>query len=145
MRHVVRGFAAWLLGMSMFWAAGSFAQGEAAAESEAIHIVVQTQLEAFAADDAETAFELASDETKSLLGSPQALLGVVREWYPPLYRPQKAVFSDAEVVGQNAIQEVAITDSNGIVWIAIFLMSLDDEASWKVDSYHLVETTSMEV
>ena len=145
MRQLATGLAAWILGMSLFWTPGSFAQDVAVDESEAIHAVVQMQLEAFAMDDAETAFEMTSEETQALLGSPQALLGVVREWYPALYRPHKAEFSSAEVVGGNAVQEVAITDSNGIVWIAIFLMTLDDHASWKIDSYHLLETTSVEI
>ena len=134
MRHLARGLAAWILGMGMFWSGASMAQDLPFDESAAIIAVVQAQLEAFAVDDAETAFEMASDETKAVVGSPQALLGVVREWYPALYRPQKAEFSSAEVMGGNALQEVTITDDNGVVWIAIFLMTLDDHASWKIDS-----------
>lgn len=147
MRRIVKGLAAWLLGMSLCWTGGSLAQESDADanESAAIHAVVETQLQAFAADDAETAFDMASEETQALLGSPQALLGIVREWYPPLYRPKNMVFADAEVAGENAIQEVEITDSNGVVWLAVFLMSLDEHASWKVDSYHLVETESLEI
>ena len=145
MRQLHRGFSAWILGMSMFWSGASMAQDLRFDESAAIIAVVQAQLEAFAADDADTAFEMASDETKAVVGSPQALLGVVREWYPPLYRPHKAEFAPAEVMGSNALQEVTITDDNGLVWIAIFVMTLDDDESWKIDSYHLEQTTSMDV
>lgn len=145
MQHLVRSLMAAMLAIGMTWSAGSLAGEAPIEESLAIHAVVQTQLEALAADDAETAFEMVSDETRALLGSPEALLGIVRDWYPALYRPQKAEFSSTEVVGQNAMQEVAITDSNGIVWIAIFLMALDDAEHWKIDSYYLLETTSMEV
>ncbi len=145
MRHLVRGFAVFILGMSMFWSGASLAQERPFDESEAISAAVQVQLEAFAADDAETAFDMASDETKAMVGSPQALLGAVREMYPPLYRPRKAEFAVAEVMGENALQEVAITDNNGMVWIAIFLMTLDNQESWKVDSYYLMETSSLEV
>lgn len=145
MRHVVKYLTAWILAVGMGWSTVGLAQDISGYESDAIHTVVQTQLEAFAADDAETAFDLTSDETQALLGSPQALLGIVREWYPPLYRPQKAVFSPAEVAGDHAIQEVVITDSNNVIWVAIFLMQLDEDSTWKVDSYHLVETTSVEI
>lgn len=145
MRQVMKWLIAWILAFGMGWTQASLAQDLGGQESNAIHNVVQSQLEAFAADDAETAFDLTSDETQALLGSPQALLGIVREWYAPLYRPQKAIFSPAEVAGEHAIQEVVITDSNNVIWVAIFLMQLDQESQWKIDSYHLVGTASVEV
>lgn len=137
--------ASWLLGLSMLSPVTALTQDLGDAENEAIHSVVKNQLDAFASDDAQTAFELASDETQALIGSPQALLDIVRDWYPPLHRPQKAEFAPAEVAGELAVQEVVITDMNNVVWIAVFLMQLDEESNWKVDSYHLVETTSVEI
>lgn len=145
MNRLSASLGSWLLALSIFLPGAVVAQDMIDAENEAIHTVVQSQLQAFASDDADTAFELASDETQALIGSPQALLGIVRELYPPLHRPQKAVFAPADVEGDHAIQEVAITDMNNVIWIAVFLMQQDEESHWKICSYHLVETTSVEI
>lgn len=143
MRRVSQCLAAWLLGMGMVLSASSLAEALSVEDVEAIHEVVQTQLDAFAVEDAQTAFDQASDATQALLGSPEALMEIVREWFWPLCRPQKAEFLPAEVLGDQAVQEVVITDGNSTVWIAIFQMSVNEEADWKIDSYHLIETTSV--
>lgn len=143
MRRILQCLAAWLLGMGMMLSGHSLAEELSVEDVEAIHEVVQTQLDAFAVEDAQRAFDQASDSTQALLGSPEALMDIVREWFRPLYRPQKTEFLPADVLGDQALQEVVITDGNSTVWIAIFQMSMNDEADWKIDSYHLIETASV--
>lgn len=132
-----------LLGISMMWSTGSIAQDASDANADAIHTVIQTQLEAFAADDAETAFALSTNAAQGLLGSPEALLDIVKEWYPPLYRYQKADFAPPEIEGDQALQILTITDSNNLVWIAACWIRQEEDGQWKVDGYELVETDSV--
>ena len=113
------------------------------ADAEAIHAVVQSQLDAFAKDDAETAFELASPDTRVKFGSPYNFLQLIKLHYNPIYRHRLALFSDPEVIDGATIQVVRLTDGDNQVWLAIYRMRSDPGGAWKVDDCQLLRTTSI--
>lgn len=115
------------------------------ADTIAIRDVVRAQLNAFAADDAAAAFELATMEKQLLIGSPDIFLQLIRERYEPIYRNKILIFDDPEVVHGLTVQRVRVTDSYSRVWVAIFWMQQDEQANWKIDGCHLVETTNISV
>ena len=115
------------------------------ADALAIHETVQSQLDAFANDDAASAFELATSEKRMLIGSADNFLRLIKEQYSPIYRHQRAIFSQPEVIDGDAIQIVRVTDSDSHVWLAIFWMRQEEDSSWKIDGCQLLETSSVSI
>lgn len=128
------------------WAGGAAVEEDiSAADAIAIHTVVQTQFDAFAQDDAVGAFELASLDTRTKVGSPDKFLHLVKKHYNPLYRHEMAVFSPPEVIEGETIQVVRVTTRDSHVWLAVYRMQREQDGSWKIDSCHLLETTSISI
>jgi hypothetical protein len=130
----------------MSWSgARLFAQQIDKADVQEIHAVVQAQLEAFAEDDAEKAFELATASTKLLLGTPDNLLWLVKTQYPPVYRHRYAIFLAPEMVDGDPHQIVRLTDRDNLVWVAVYKLKREQDGSWKIDGCTLFETNSISV
>lgn len=119
--------------------------GITTADAIAIHETVQAQLEAFANDDAAGAFELATKEKRSLIGSPANFMRLIREQYDAIYRHRSVIYSEPEVVQGSAVQTVRVTDSNSRVWVALFWMLQEDDSQWKIDGCILIETATVSV
>lgn len=119
--------------------------GISAADEKAIHAVVQSQLDAFAEDDAVSAFALATTATRVRFGNPDNFLHMVKRHYNPIYRNRLALFSDPELIDGMMIQIVRLTDRNSQVWLAVYTMQRDDDGSWKIDDCQLLETTSISI
>lgn len=117
--------------------------GITTADATAIHATVQAQLDAFAKDDADAAFDLATLEKRVLIGSPDNFMRLIRERYEPIYRNRLVIFFEPELVHGMPVQMVRVTDSYSRVWVAIFWMQQNDEFDWKIDGCHLVETASV--
>jgi hypothetical protein len=135
-----------LLGLGMpCWTNGVMAASIDDVDAKAIQTVVQSQLNAFAEDDAARAFALATAETRSLIGSADDFLRMIKEEYEPIYRHRRAIYSDPEVIDGNTIQMVRVTDRDNHVWVAIFKMQREADGNWKIDGCQLLQTTSVSV
>jgi hypothetical protein len=128
-----------------WWSGGALALGVSAADAKAIRATVQSQLEAFAQDDAVRAFGLATESARMQVGSPDNFLRMVREHYTPIYRNRLALFSVPEVIHGKTVLMVRLTDSDGRVWLAIYQMQQETDRSWKVDGCQLLQTSSVSV
>lgn len=128
------------------WTIGAAVEdGISTADAIAIQVVVQTQLNAFAEDDAVGAFELASLDTQTKIGNPDNFLHLVKKHYSPIYRHRLAMFSPPEVIEGETIQIVRVTDPDSHVWLAIYHMQREQDGSWKIDNCQLLETTSISI
>lgn len=135
-----------LAGLLAPWMAGVAAAEEMnASDAFAIRTTVQSQLDAFAEDDAVKAFALATDSTRNLLGNAERFLQLIKDQYPPVYRNRLALFSNPEMIDGHALVMVRLTDPKNTVWIAIYEMQQDVEGSWKIDGCNLFETTSVSI
>jgi len=134
-----------LFAMGAYLMSGALAAGLSAADGEAIRAVVQSQLDAFAKDDAVSAFALATPATRGRFGSPDNFLYVVKQHYNPIYSHRLALFSDPELIDGTAIQVVRLTDRDSRVWLAVYEMQRENDGSWKIDGCQLLETTSISV
>jgi hypothetical protein len=114
-----------------------------AADVEAIHRVVQLQLDAFAEDDAVKAFDLSTSSTQDLLGTPGNFLQLIKEEYPAVYRNRSAFFSATEIFDEQALQVVQLTDPDDYVWVAIYRVQREADGSWKIQGCKLLQTTSI--
>jgi hypothetical protein len=111
----------------------------------AIRGVVQLQLEALADDDADTAFALATADTRSKLGDPYTFLQIIKDEFRPIYRHRRALFSRPETVDGHALQIVRLTDRDNLVWVAIYQMQREMDGSWKIADCQLLETNAISV
>lgn len=116
-----------------------------ATDAQAIREAVQLQLNAFSQDNAAAAFELATTSVRTLFGDADSLLQVIKRHYPPVYRHRDAVFSMPEIVSGHALQLVRLTDTDNLVWVAIYVMQQETDGSWRIDGCKLVKTNSVSI
>jgi hypothetical protein len=121
-----------------------FARTAAAAEpvvsaddAKAIRKVIEAQLAAFRADNAERAFSFASPSIRDLFGNANAFLAMVRGGYPVVYRPATVSFmlpqTQPGTTGGDVIQRVRMTDGAGTAWLAIYTMQRQPDQSWRIN------------
>ncbi len=107
-------------------------------ESGAIRDVITRQLDAFLADDAARAYSFASPDIQSLFPGEERFMGMVRQGYPPVYRPRSREFGDLRETPLGLVQEVTLIDANGQAWLALYTMEQQADGSWKIDGVRLV-------
>jgi len=104
-----------------------------------IRAVINRQIDAFRRDDAQEAFALVSPGVQQTFGTPERFLDVVRVSYRAVYRPATVTFLRLTVMGQDAVQQVQITDHAGSVWLAHYAMQRQRDGSWRTNGCHLVQ------
>ncbi len=123
----------------------AFAKNVTVADARLIKRVVQSQLQALAADDAITAFSLSTSGARSELGSPQNLLQMVKDQYDPMRHYRLAIFLVPERATEGASQTVRITDRDNKVWLVEYEMQRETDGSWKINGWQLMETDTISV
>jgi hypothetical protein len=113
-------------------------------DKRAIEATIRQQLDAFGRDDAERAFGLATPDIRRLFRTPDHFLQVVRDRYEPVYRAASVRFVRLEVLDDQWVQTVRITDGEGRVWRALFAMRRQADKVWKVGGCQLLETQAVE-
>lgn len=106
-------------------------------EAGEVRAVVQAQLDAFAADDAEAAFRFATPAIQQRFGSAERFLMTVREAYPAVYRPASIFFMTPIRVGDEVVQQVRLVDGDGAVWIAIYTLERQPDQAWRIQGCQL--------
>ncbi|MBW4935047.1 DUF4864 domain-containing protein [Marinobacter sp. F4206] len=97
----------------------------------AIRNVILLQIEAFANDDEEAAWTIASEGIKRRFGSSDVFLSMVREAYPAVHRATAIEFAERVPHGPFEIQVVRLQGPEGKRWDAYYRMILI-EGEWKV-------------
>ena len=85
----------------------------ATAQEGPVETVIDGQLDAFQADDFETAFSFASPMIQEMFGTSEAFGAMVRQGYPMVHRPGDVQFLDIETIGDLRRQKVLIRDRDG--------------------------------
>ncbi|MEL6409380.1 MAG: DUF4864 domain-containing protein [Pseudomonadota bacterium] len=111
----------------------SLAMAPISAKAEdAARQVISDQLEAFQADDFETAFSFASPMIKRLFRTPDRFGAMVRNGYPMVWRPSKVEFVSSETVGAAVREIVLIRDGEGVFYeLEYEMIPLED--GWKIN------------
>ncbi len=86
MRRFAKTLAAFVLLLGLASTPAALAQE--AAESAGIRDVITRQLDAFLADDAARAYSFAAPGIQRLFPGEERFMGMVRQGYPPVYRPR---------------------------------------------------------
>lgn len=113
-----------------------------AADRSAIQSVISGQVDAFRADDGAAAFGYASPAIRSMFGTPENFMRMVRQGYRPVYRPQVFEFQDIVEIQGVPAQRVFVVGPDGVPRIAVYLMELQGDGSWRIDGCLLIDAAS---
>jgi len=109
----------------------------ATAQQEPIRNTIQSQIDAFLADDFARAFSFASPTIKSLFGTPENFGAMVRQGYPMVYRPADVQMLDLREVAGNLWQRVRITDQAGAGWLLDYMM-VETAEGWQINAVQIL-------
>lgn len=109
-------------------------------DRQAILNTIQSQLDAFQADDGARAFSFATPRLRRMFGSPENFMAMVRGGYMPVYRPQSVEFLDARVVSGRTGQAVRFVGPDGVAVIALYTMEQQADGSWRIAGVQLIRT-----
>jgi hypothetical protein len=130
-----RWLASWLLALGMVFSAAASAAAELPeAQAKAVRAVVEAQLEAFAADDAERAFSYAAPSIHQIFGTAPQFMAMVLGRYSMLVKPESVVFLLPSSVRSNVIQEVLLRDSGGRLWRAAYRLEPAADGAWRINA-----------
>jgi Domain of unknown function (DUF4864) len=110
------------------------------ADASGVRAVVQAQLDAFAADDAASAFSYASPDLRLAFGTPDRFMAMVRRSYAVVLRPAAVAYAAPEASGSEILQRVHFTDASGVLWLAIYRLQRQDDNNWRIAGCELVQS-----
>ena len=130
--------------LALAFAGGSASMSASAApltetEAGAVRKVIVAQLQAFAEDDADSAFATATPGVREAIGNPGRFLAMVRGAYPMVYRPASVAFLKPEEDSGTVLQMVQITDDNDKSWLALFALERQPDDSWRISGCIVAE------
>lgn len=103
-----------------------------------VRTVVQSQLAAFAADDAVKAFSYAAPNIRKTFGTASVFLDMVRRGYPVVYRPASSAFLTVEGAGSQAVQRVRLQDAAGDSYVAVYTLERQKNKIWLITGCQVV-------
>ena len=109
----------------------------AGAQEGPIAATIESQIDAFLADDMERAFSFASPTIKGLFGTPENFGKMVRDGYPMVYRPAEVEMQDLREIAGNLWQRVRITDQAGAGWYVDYMM-IETPDGWLINAVQLM-------
>ena len=110
----------------------------AAAQEEPIQKTIQSQLDAFVADDFVRAFTFASPLIKGMFGTPENFGAMVSKGYPMVYRPGAVKMLELRTVAGNLWQRVMITDAEGRTHLLDYQM-IEAPEGWQINAVQLLQ------
>lgn len=120
---------------------GLFLTSAAQADSSKIELNIRSQIEAFKADDFETAFSYASPAIREIFRTPENFGAMVRNGYPMVWRPSGIRFLELREIAGAWWQKIMITDAEGSVHTLDYQM-VDLENGWKINAVQLLSSVA---
>lgn len=122
----------------------TLAAGGAQADPEAIQDVIGSQIEAFKADDFDTAFGFAAPNIKGLFGTADNFGTMVRRGYPMVWQPGTVEYLGTDAQGALWQQEVLITDGFGRLHKLRYTV-VETPDGWKIAGVQILEAPEVGV
>ena len=107
-------------------------------DARAVRQVVQAQLDALAAGDAERAFSFAAAAIQAQFGGAANFMAMVRSGYPMVVRPDTVTFFQAQADDSadgttvTVRQNVRLRDREGRLWMATYLLERQAGVGWRI-------------
>ena len=108
-----------------------------AAQETPIQKTIQSQIDAFLADDFATAFSFASPTIKGLFGTAENFGAMVKNGYPMVYRPSAVEMGELREVAGNLWQRVRVVDQAGKAWFLDYMM-IETPEGWQINAVQLL-------
>ena len=124
--------------IAFVWGAAVPAQ----AQDLSIKDVIASQIEAFEADDLETAFSFASPNIQSIFGTPENFGSMVSGSYPMVWRPSDITFLNSENRNGSTWQRLKVTDRQGATFWFIYEMVLIDD-KWRINGVFRIDAPGL--
>jgi len=102
-----------------------------------IEATIQSQFDAFLADDLATAFTYASPSIKGLFGTPERFGQMVQNGYPMVWRPGSVRFLELRNVAGRLWQRVMVTDQAGQFHMLDYQM-IETPEGWQINGVQLL-------
>lgn len=115
------------------------AEDLSSADQETIRSIVSGQIAAFQADDGAAAYGYASPTIQGLFPSVEQFMGMVRNSYAPVYRPQSITFGQLMDSPYGPMQKVFLVGPDGRNWVALYSLQRQEDGTWKINGCTLVE------
>src|SRR5665213_299840 len=94
--------------------------------------VIRSQAEAFARDDAATAYSYAAPALHGMFPQADIFMSMVQRSYAPVYRHKSFEFGESQASGGEIAQKVHIIDANGEAWEALYTLERQPDGSLKI-------------
>ncbi|MDM7933082.1 DUF4864 domain-containing protein [Tabrizicola sp.] len=109
----------------------------ATAQEEPIRKTIQSQLDAFQADDFARAFTFASPNIKGIFGTAENFGAMVKNGYPMVHRPAEVQMGELREVAGNLWQRVKIIDQAGRGHLLDYMM-IETPEGWQINAVQLL-------
>jgi hypothetical protein len=109
----------------------------ALAQEEPIQKTIQSQLDAFQADDFARAFTFASPNIKGIFGTAENFGAMVKNGYPMVHRPAEVQMGELREVAGNLWQRVKIIDQAGRGHLLDYMM-IETPEGWQINAVQLL-------
>ena len=107
-----------------------------------IKSLITGQIEAFQRDDGAAAYGLASPMIHNYFPTVDAFMGMVKNGYQPVYRPQSVTFGELVETDAGPMQKVFVTGPDGKNYVAIYSMQRQPDGTWLINGCSLVQDDS---
>lgn len=111
---------------------------------EQARIMIESQINAFLSDDAETAYSFASPGIQRMYSGPDAFMAMVRRSYAPVYKPGNFAFgrSRPSPDGTTVVQEVLIAGPNGEDWSALYVLEKQEDGTFRINGVRMARSST---
>ncbi len=110
----------------------------AAAQQTEIEDTINSQLEAFKADDFEQAFTYATPTLQQLFQTPKNFERMVTGGYPMVWRPAEVRYLELRDYEGSMWQKVQITDAKGATHLLLYRMQQTPDG-WRIGGVQILE------
>ena len=101
--------------------------------------IIRSQVEAFARDDAATAYSYAAPGIHEMFPQADLFLGMVQHSYAPVYRQKSFEFGEGRASDGKIAQRVRIVDADGVPWDALYTLEQEPDGSLKITGCVLIK------
>ncbi|EAU40757.1 hypothetical protein FP2506_03484 [Fulvimarina pelagi HTCC2506] len=122
-----------------------FSSTARAGDAADVQAVIASQLEAFRQNDGEAAFVHAAPKIKSMFGTTDRFMEMVRTGYPPVYRSSNVSFGELTSSADGFRQDVFMTDPKGQSWVATYTLERQPDGSMKITGVYLKKSEELAV
>lgn len=102
--------------------------------------VIEGQIAAFARDDGDAAFALASPDIRRTFMTAERFMAMVRSGFQPVYRPRSYSFGAPAIVEGIPVQPVRVIGPDGRGVVALYRMERQADGSWRIAGVSLHPT-----